>query len=90
MPEARLECQTGGTRAVATTSSTLRRRRPAGDRKVLPQHQEEIMGTYVRYRPQLVLHVSPLEQGPRPQDKWCPECQMNGKPGGCPNCGRHS
>lgn len=48
------------------------------------------MGTYVRYRPQLFLHVSPLEQGPRPQDKWCPECQMSGKPGGCPNCGRHS
>lgn len=47
------------------------------------------MNCYVRYRQLCCLQVNPLEQGPRPLDKWCPECQMKGKPGGCPNCGRH-
>lgn len=46
------------------------------------------MGNYIRYG-LFSLNVNPLERGPRPQDKWCPECQMKGKPGGCPNCGLH-
>lgn len=45
------------------------------------------MGRYVRFQHRAPV-VSPLEQGPRQPEKWCPECQMKGKPGGCPNCGR--
>lgn len=48
------------------------------------------LSNYVRYSTRLCLSVNPLERGPRPQDKWCPECHMKGKPGGCPNCGRYS
>lgn len=46
--------------------------------------------SYKRFGTRVSLTVNPLERGPRPMEKWCPECQMKGKPGGCPNCGRHA